>query len=472
MASDGDSPNRRIVLSAPSDTPHTYPCERKIAPERMKTTQATLHREKVLLVGFGLRRRRAPVPGIDTDSIVRESLEELAELARGAGAEVAGSLMQIRDTADPATLFGEGKVEEIGREANALGVSLTIVDASLSPGQHRNIEKATGLRVVDRVQLILDIFAKHARSREGQLQVELAQLNYLLPRLGGQGTELSRLGGGIGTRGPGEQKLETDRRRIRQRIARLEQALDAVRRERKLRRRARSGVPMGTVALVGYTNAGKSTLFNALTRSDVVASSRMFATLDPTVRALRLASKRRVLLSDTVGFIRDLPPGLIAAFRATLEELEEAALILHVIDVSSPHSAEQEAEVDKVLTELGLEDRPRLRVLNKIDRLSEDEQAAIRAGNGGVMVSALKGIGLDELLEAIDRRLPFDPVLRLHLRVPISDGRRLAAIRAGGRVIGSEVHDSEMWIDAELPESVARRIGARVGNGNDAASKS
>jgi GTP-binding protein HflX len=231
-------------------------------------------------------------------------------------------------------------------------------------------------------------------------------------------------------------------------------------------------VPMGTVALVGYTNAGKSTLFNALTRSDVVASSRMFATLDPTVRALRLASKRRVLLSDTVGFIRDLPPGLIAAFRATLEELEEAALILHVIDVSSPHSAEQEAEVDKVLTELGLEDRPRLRVLNKIDRLSEDEQAAIRAGNGGVMVSALKGIGLDELLEAIDRRLPFDPVLRLHLRVPISDGRRLAAIRAGGRVIGSEVHDSEMWIDAELPESVARRIGARVGNGNDAASKS
>jgi GTPase len=438
----------------------------------MKTTQTTIHREKVLLVGFGLRRRRTPLPGIDTDSIVRESLEELAELARGAGADVAGNLMQIRDTADPATLFGEGKIEEIKREAEALGVSLVIVDASLSPGQHRNIERETGLDVVDRVQLILDIFARQARSREGQLQVELAQLNYLLPRLGGKGTQLSRLGGGIGTRGPGEQKLETDRRRIRQRIARLERALEAVRRERKLRRSARSGLPMGTVALVGYTNAGKSTLFNALTRSDVVASSRMFATLDPTVRALRLASKRRVLLSDTVGFIRDLPTDLVAAFRATLEELEEAALILHVVDVSSLHSAEQEAEVDKVLKELGLEDRPRLRVLNKIDRLSEEEQAAIRAGNGGVMVSALKGVGLDELLEAIDRRLPFDPVLRLHLRVPISDGRRLAAIRAGGRVIGSEVHDSEMWIDAELPESVARRIGVSDGNRNESTAKS
>jgi GTP-binding protein HflX len=468
-----DAPNRRIALCSPYETPYGIATgERKRAPERMKNTQTTLHREKVLLAGFGLRRRRAPVPGIDLDSdaMVRESLQELAELARGAGAEIAGSLAQIRDAADPATLFGEGKVEEIKREAEAQDVSLVIVDASLSSGQHRNIEKATGLRVIDRVQLILDIFAKHARSREGQLQVELAQLNYLLPRLGGKGTELSRLGGGIGTRGPGEQKLETDRRRIRQRIARLEEALETVRRERKLRRRARSGVPMGTVALVGYTNAGKSTLFNALTRADVVASSRMFATLDPTVRTLRLPSRRRALLSDTVGFIRDLPPSLIAAFRATLEELEEAALILHVIDVSSPHSTEQEAEVEKVLAELGLGERPQLRVLNKIDRLSEDEQAAIRAGNGGVMVSALTGIGLDDLIEAIDRQLPFDPVVRLQLRVPISDGRRLAAIRAGGRVIGSEVHDSEMWIEAELPESVARRIGSGDG-GNEAAAK-
>jgi GTP-binding protein HflX len=437
----------------------------------MKTTQSTLHRETVLLVGFGLRRRRGPVPGIDTDSIVRESLEELAELARGAGGVVAGSLMQIRDSADPATLFGEGKVEEIQREAEALGVSLVIVDASLTPGQQRNIEKATGLRVIDRVQLILDIFAKHARSKEGQLQVELAQLNYLLPRLSGRGTELSRLGGGIGTRGPGEQKLETDRRRIRQRISRIEESLEAVRHERQMRRRARRGVPMGTVALVGYTNAGKSTLFNALTRADVEASSRMFATLDPTARTLRLPSKRRVLLSDTVGFIRDLPPGLVVAFRATLEELEEASLILHVIDVSSPHSAEQETEVDKVLKELGLEDRPRVRVLNKIDRLSDDERAAIRFGNGGVMISALEGVGLDKLIEAIDRQLPFDPIVRMHLRIPLADGRRLAAIRAYGRVIESEVHDSEMWIEAELPESVAQRIGASEVNHRDAAAK-
>jgi GTP-binding protein HflX len=439
----------------------------------MKTTQTTQKRETVLLVGFGLRRRRAPVPGmIETDSLVRESLEELAELARGAGAEIAGTMMQIRDSADPATLFGEGKIEEIEREAKALGASLVVVDASLTPGQHRNIERATGLRVIDRVQLILDIFARHARSREGQLQVELAQLNYLLPRLAGRGTELSRLGGGIGTRGPGEQKLETDRRRIRQRISRIEESLEAVRRERQMRRRNRRGVPLGTVALVGYTNAGKSTLFNALTRADVEASSRMFATLDPTVRTLRLPSKRRVLLSDTVGFIRDLPPGLVAAFRATLEELEEASLILHVIDVSSPHSTEQEDEVDKVLKELGLEDRPRLRVMNKIDRLSENEREAIRAANGGVLVSALDGTGLDHLIAAIDRQLPFDPIVRLHLRVPLSDGRRLAAIRAGGRVIESEVHDSEMWIEAELPESVAQRIGMGDGNHRDATAKS
>jgi GTP-binding protein HflX len=426
----------------------------------MKTAQATREQEKVLLVGFGIRRRRLPVPGIETDSLVRESLGELGELARGAGADVAGTMLQIRDTADPATLFGEGKVKEIQREAAAHNASLVIVDASLSPGQHRNIERITGLRVIDRVQLILDIFAKHARSREGQLQVELAQLNYLLPRLAGRGVELSRLGGGIGTRGPGEQKLETDRRRIRDRIRRIAGSLEAVRRERELRRRARRGVPLATVALVGYTNAGKSTLFNALTQAGVVASSRMFATLDPTLRALKLPSKRRVLLSDTVGFIRDLPPGLVAAFRATLEELGEAALILHVIDVSNPRHPELEVEVEKVLEELGLEKRPRLRVLNKIDRLSENEVTALHAANGGVLVSALEGTGLDDLIEAIDSRLPVDPLVRREFHIPLADGRRLAAIRASGRVLDSKIRDAEMWIVAELPESAARRIGA------------
>ncbi len=423
----------------------------------MKTLHETRRRESVLLLGFGFKRRHAP-GAPEGEPPLRESMEELSELAQSAGAEVAGKMVQVRESADPATLFGEGKLKEIQTTAEMLGVSLLIVDSSLSPVQHRNIERVTGLRVVDRVQLILDIFARHARSREGQLQVELAQLNYLLPRLAGRGTELSRLGGGIGTRGPGEQKLETDRRRIRAQVARLGRTLGAVRRERQMRRQTRSGVPLHTVALVGYTNAGKSTLFNALTRAQVVASARMFATLDPTVRALRLPSKRRVLLSDTVGFIRDLPPGLIAAFRATLEELEEAALILHVIDVSSPRHPEQEQAVETVLGELGLKDCPRIRVLNKADRLSDDERAALRAANGGVVVSALKGDGLDEVIETIDRRLTVDPLVLVRLRLSLSDGRRLSAIRASGRVIESEVRDSEIWVKAELPESVARKI--------------
>ena len=236
--------------------------------------------------------------------------------------------------------------------------------------------------MIDRTQLILDIFACHARTREGQLQVELAQLNYLLPRLTGRGEELSRLGGGIGTRGPGEQKLETDRRRIRDRVSKIKEAIETVRRQRTTRRHARQAVPLGMVALVGYTNAGKSTLFNALTHADVLTSPKMFATLDPTIRAVRLPSRRRVLLSDTVGFLRDLPPDLIAAFRATLEEAQEAALIVQVTDISNPNHAEQDAEVMKVLADLGMQDRPRLQVFNKTDRLSEEELAALEKANG------------------------------------------------------------------------------------------
>jgi len=425
----------------------------------MKTPRSLDHREKVLLIGLGLRKR-ARLAGAPAGHPERASIEELKELAQSAGAVVLASLVQIREAADPATLFGRGKLEQIKAEAHSRHTDLLIVDGNLTPMQQRNIERATDCRVVDRTQMILAIFARHARTREGQLQVELAQLTYLLPRLTGRGVELSRLGGGIGTRGPGEQKLETDRRRIRERIAKLEHSLEAVRRERQQRRRTRQAVPLGTVALVGYTNAGKSTLFNALTRAGVATSPRMFATLDPTVRGVRLPSRRRVLLSDTVGFIRDLPHGLIAAFRATLEELEEAALILHVVDVSSPYQLEQEAEVEKVLAELGLASRPRLRVLNKIDRLSPDELDELRAAsaNGSVAVSALEGTGLDELLARIDAVLPVDPLRRVELRLPVADGRRLATVFACGRVLRSRVHDSELWLEAELPESVARRL--------------
>lgn len=430
----------------------------------MKTAQRIDNREKVLLVGVALKKRPR-IPGMEAGQAQRESLEELAELACGAGAEVVGSMLQMREELDPATLVGRGKLEEIKTEARLRGAPLVVIDRSLSPMQQRNIERATDCRVIDRTQLILDIFARHARTREGQLQVELAQLNYLLPRLAGRGTELSRLGGGIGTRGPGEQKLETDRRRIRDRIRSLERSLEQVRRERQRRRRARQAVPLGTVALVGYTNAGKSTLFNALTRAGVLTSPKMFATLDPTVRVVRLPSHRRVLLSDTVGFIRDLPAGLIAAFRATLEELQEAALILHITDISDPRHAEQDAEVEKVLAELGVEGRRRLFIANKIDRLSAEELAALRDGgfSKNVFISALHGAGLDELLRRIDEALPIEPLVRLRLHLPLSEGRILATLAACGRVLNSTVEDSQMCVDAEIPESLAARLRDFIG---------
>ncbi len=414
----------------------------------------------MLLVGVGLKKPSHGIPGAPWIA-GRESLEELEELAASAGAEISGAMFQVRDALDPATLVGKGKLEEIRSEAQARRVPLVIVDHNLTPVQLRNIEKAVGRRVIDRTQLILDIFACHARTREGQLQVELAQLNYLLPRLTGRGEELSRLGGGIGTRGPGEQKLETDRRRIRARVSKIQQAIETVRRQRATRRTARQAVPLGMVALVGYTNAGKSTLFNALTHADVVTSSKMFATLDPTVRSVRLPSHRRVLLSDTVGFVRDLPPGLIAAFRATLEEAQQAALILHITDISNPRHPEQDAEVLKVLAELGVQDRPRLHVLNKIDRLSEEEVNALQKANGSghsVVVSAHTGEGLQHLLQRIDEVMPFDPLVKLRVYVPTSDGRTLSIVHGAGRVLHHQIADGYFILDAEIPESLTRRL--------------
>jgi len=431
---------------------------------RMKAPEPVDRRERVWLVGVSLRHpRRAQGRGESGPTATsRDSLEELQELAESAGANVVGRVLQVRDTLDPATLVGRGKLEEIGNEAQARQVPLVIVDHDLTPVQLRNVEKGIGCRVIDRTQLILDIFATHARTREGQLQVELAQLNYLLPRLTGRGEALSRLGGGIGTRGPGEQKLETDRRRIRERVRKIEEAIETVRRQRTTRRRARQAVPLGMVALVGYTNAGKSTLFNVLTGAGVHTSPKMFATLDPTIRGIQLPSRRRVLLSDTVGFLRDLPPGLIAAFRATLEEVEESALILHVTDISNPHHAEQDREVLKVLRELGVEDRPRIHVLNKIDRLKQEDLDHLRNGNGSgrdcVLTSAMTGAGLEELLARIDSLMPVDPLVRLRLRMPVADGRHWSLVQARGRVLHSELSDGHLLVEAELPQSAARRL--------------
>jgi GTP-binding protein HflX len=427
----------------------------------MKTPQSLDNRERVLLVGIGLKKSSRSGAG-DPLASSRGSLAELEELAASAGGRIEASLLQIRDAIDPATLVGRGKIEEIRAEARLRHVPLVIVDHNLSPVQLRNMEKGTGCRVIDRTQLILDIFACHARTREGQLQVELAQLNYLLPRLTGRGEALSRLGGGIGTRGPGEQKLETDRRRIRQRVAKIQNAIETVRKQRATRRRARQAVPLGMIALVGYTNAGKSTLFNALTRAEVLTSSKMFATLDPTIRSIRLPSRRRALVSDTVGFLRDLPSDLIAAFRATLEEVQEAALILHVTDISSPHHAEQDAGVLKTLTDLGVADRPRIHVFNKIDRLSPEDLAAFENANGQAgqkaFVSAVTGQGLESLLARIDAIMPVDPIVRLQLRLPLSDGRNLSLLHACGRVLGSQIAGEEMVLQAEIPESLARRM--------------
>ncbi|HEX8985490.1 MAG TPA: GTPase HflX, partial [Bryobacteraceae bacterium] len=320
------------------------------------------------------------------------------------------SVLQSREKTEAATLIGSGKVEELIERAKVEDADVVIFDRDLTPTQQRNLERAFGRKILDRTQLILDIFASRARTREGQLQVELAQLNYLLPRLAGRGQAMSRLGGGIGTRGPGETQLETDRRRISGRITRLSRELESVRTGRAVQRRQRQAVPLATAALVGYTNAGKSTLFNRMTGAGVVADARMFATLDPTVRSIVLPSHRRILLSDTVGFIRSLPLDLVKAFRATLEEVTEASLVLHIVDASSIDAEHQIAHVLKVLSEIGAGSTPQLLVLNKTDLAPEAEHdpegmgqrmlASVhaKAGTRAVAVSAKTGRGIAGLL--------------------------------------------------------------------------
>ena len=396
--------------------------------------------ERTLLVGVHLTSR-PPLPAVASTSVtdVRESLEELRTLAKSAGADVIDSLTQVRPALDSATLVGSGKVDEIKNRIEADNIQTVVFDHELTPTQLRNLERLLGVKVIDRTQLILDIFARRARTSEGQLQVELAQLNYLLPRLAGRGTQMSRLGGGIGTRGPGETQLETDRRRISKRIAKLRSEIERVRATRGVQRSQRQAVPLSTVSLVGYTNAGKSTLFNRLTGAGVLADARMFATLDPIVRQIRLPSGRRVLLSDTVGFIRNLPTTLVDAFRATLEEVTAAALLLHVVDITSPDAEEQTAHVLKVLGEIGAEAAPQLLVLNKSDQLTEADrlqdlptlthrllgETARQNATEAVLVSAQTGAGVNQLLEKIDHHLVQDRVSRRRFRLPL--GRRQSA---------------------------------------------
>jgi GTP-binding protein HflX len=385
-------------------------------------------------------------------------MAELRELTASAGAAIAGEVLQRRPKPDPATLIGSGKVEELKGAIASTSPDLVIFDHELTPSQQRNLERELDARVIDRTQLILDIFARHARTREGQLQVELAQLQYLLPRLAGRGAQMSQLGGGIGTRGPGETQLETDRRKIYRRIRHVEQQLENVHRIRGQQRRRRESVPIATVALVGYTNAGKSTLFNALTKAGVLESARMFATLDPTLRQVVLPSKREALLSDTVGFIRNLPHTLVSAFRATLEEVQRASLLLHVSDATSPTASEQQEQVEDVLRELESQDKPRLYVMNKVDLLPEKKRESLRDTDSVIHVSATKGIGLQKLLELIDAKIAEDPLQRVRLRIPQADGKALALLDAKANVFSREYSGGYVDLDVQAAESVLRKI--------------
>jgi GTP-binding protein HflX len=388
-------------------------------------------------------------------------VEELGLLARSAGARVVGSVIQDRARKDPATLIGRGKVEEVARRAEETRADVLMFDDELSPAQQRNLEDMAGRKTIDRTQLILDIFARRARTREGRLQVELAQLDYLLPRLAGKGVLLSRLGGGIGTRGPGETKLETDRRRIRQRIQSVKREIERVRRNRHTRREARQRAATPLVALVGYTNAGKSTLFSALTRAETEVSDQLFMTLDPLVRRASLGGGRYVLLVDTVGFIQKLPHGLVAAFRATLEEVREADLLLHVMDASADDFDAREAAVESVLQEIGAAERPRLAVLNKADQAGERARTLQAARPGSVVLSARTGDGLDQLRQALSARLDLMP-RSVRLRFAAADRRGISGVYTAGRVVSHEIEGDEVRLEAEIPGRLLERYRENI----------
>ncbi len=386
-----------------------------------------------------IEQERAVLVSVDTGEFdVDSSLAELTELARTAGADVICEMTQKREAPEPGTYLGRGKLDELAEYCDAEKPDLVIIDGELSPAQQRNIETATDTRVIDRTTLILDIFAQRALSGEGKLQVELAQLKYALPRLGGKGASMSRLGGGIGTRGPGETKLETDKRHIRRQIAALTEDLKALdeRRTRHRERRKKDGVI--TVALVGYTNAGKSTIMNTLTDAGVLAENKLFATLDPTARALTLPDGSTVQLIDTVGFIRRLPHKLVEAFKSTLDEAVDANVILNICDASSDECAEHFRVTNELLEELGCNDKPIITVLNKCD-LANDIQIPL-IGNC-VRISAKTGEGLDELLKKINDALP-PTRKRVKILLPFSMGAVAAELRKTG-VVHSEEYTAE-----------------------------
>jgi GTP-binding protein HflX len=404
--------------------------------------------ERAVLVGVD--RPHAPIP-------VAESLAELRGLADTAGLVTVGEVSQVLRRAHPATFVGAGKVQDVHALVGAERADVVVFDDPLTPAQQRNLEKALGCKVIDRSALILDIFAQRARSLEGKLQVELAQLQYLLPRLTRQWTHLSRQrGGGVGTRGPGETQLEVDRRRVRERIAQLRRRLLDVERTRGLHAAERRATPAPTVALVGYTNAGKSTLMNALTRAGVLVEDRLFATLDPTVRRLRLPDGLTVLLADTVGFIHKLPHQLVQAFKSTLEHVRTADLLLHIVDASHSGWLEHMRVTDEVLTEIGAGDVPRIVVMNKMDRVTPEE-APTRRVEDAVRVSAVTGQGLDALGTRIERALAAR-LQRVRWELPAARGDLLSLLRRTGRILEESYHDGVVRVTAVVPPNVAGRV--------------
>ncbi len=403
---------------------------------------------------------RAVLVALDRTGDANEALAELARLAETAGAQPVATIIQRRSRPDPARYLGRGKVTEVLRATETHAADVVLIDQELTPVQQRTLERELGVKVLDRTALVLDIFARRARSREGRLQVELAQMSYLLPRLTGRGVWLSRLAGGIGTRGPGETKLEVDRRRLRTRITDLQREIDAIQRRRSRQRAPREAAGISQVALVGYTNAGKSTLLNALTGAGVFVEDRLFATLDPTVRRVVLPNQRPIVLADTVGFIQRLPTQLIAAFRGTLEEVVSADLLLHVVDASHPNWPAHAEVVRGILQEIGADQHPVLTVFNKADRLSADEARALAADHpDAAVISAARGLGLARLLRTIGRRLP-EPWIRVRVRLPYRDAKLIARVHAEGRVRAADYDAEGVFIDAELPGSLAVHLRA------------